>query len=193
MDEAIRQIHNTAMDLSELAKIKQARDGIAVSQTYLKAAYDLELYAISKLRDAENEEDLLWKHTLIQSAGWLALKCGYLEQAKQLVEEGMGILVDGYAKSKMQLLKEKVETNLKERSSQTDQGKSSILGFLASADFEANQIDIKEKDSNRKVTLQVSHYDLQRIVQLFLGTTVEIETTILQNGAVGLADIRWAA
>lgn len=193
MDEAIRQIHNTAMDLSELAKIKQARDGIAVSKAYLKAAYELELYAISKLRNIENKDDLLWKHTLIQSAGWLALKCGYLEQAKQWVEEGVNMPVDGYAKAKMETLKHKVEAHLKERSSQKHQATSSILGFLASADFEANQIGIKEKDSNRKVTLSVSHYDLQRIVQLFLGTTVEIETTILQNGEIGLADIRWAA
>lgn len=192
MDEAIRQIHNTAMDLSELAKLKRSREGEKIYQEYLKAAFELELYAAFKIKDNINPNDQLWRVTLLRSAGWLAFKCGYLEQAEQLVKLGLSINTDGYASSKLLDLQEKIQTTLtlKKENIQTSRH---IFGYLSAADLETNQINIKELKSNDKLTLSVNESEMSQIARLFLGTRVEIEAKEDENGVVYLKDIRWAA
>lgn len=105
MIETIQQIHNTAMELSDLARIKKIKEGEVVYRKYLKAAYELEVYAASKLQAQPNLNDQLWRATLLRSASWLAYKCGYYKQAKNLVEMGLDIPADGYALAKLQELK----------------------------------------------------------------------------------------
>lgn len=193
MNEAIRQIHTTAMDLSELARMKKNTLEGKVYSDYLKAAYELEMYALSKMSEVESDNDQLWQASIIQSAGWLALKCGYAEQAKRLAEVGLAIPTDGYILSKLEKLKVEAKLLLEKKTAQKDNSLLSIYGLFSAADVETNQINIKEKDSDKKYTLFVNHIKMPEIARLFLGTTVNVEAKTDQEGKMVLQEIHWAA
>ncbi|MEM8526783.1 MAG: hypothetical protein AAGG68_19235, partial [Bacteroidota bacterium] len=65
--------------------------------------------------------------------------------------------------------------------------------FLSAADIEASQINIKDKNSNKKYILLVQHDKMSEIARLFLGTNVAAEAKEDQKGQMVLQDIRWAA
>lgn len=187
MNDAIQQIHNTAMDLSDVARIKKVKEGEAVYRQYLTAAYELELYAVSRIEENDNPNDQLWRAILLKSASWLAYKCGYLEQAKRLAELGLTIKTDGYILNKLEDLKTRIEQDLK-----TQQPKNNHIyhGFLTAADILTNQITIQE--NNQILIFQVPEDIIKQVARLFLGTTVEIEAKEM-NGKVVLERIRPAA
>jgi len=194
MVEAIRQIHNTAMELSDLAKIKKARDGdIAYYENYMKAAFELELYAAMKVEINTKPNDQLWRATLLRSAGWLAYKCGYYEQALSLAEIGLEIPTDEYALMKLENLKKAVTQKLKKKSERDKTSELLINGSLFAVDMETNQINIREKNTKNQLKLIVSENRIQQIAKLFLGGNVEIDAKKAKNGQIILEDIRWAA
>ncbi|MEM8527649.1 MAG: hypothetical protein AAGG68_23610, partial [Bacteroidota bacterium] len=131
MNEAIRQIHNTAMDLSQLARMKKHTLDGKVYSDYLKAAYELDLYALSKMDEPKSDNERLWKAMIIQSAGWLAFKCGYIEQAKRLAKTGLAIPTDGYVLSRLESLVAKANSELKKDDFSKDNASFSIYGFLS--------------------------------------------------------------
>lgn len=196
MTEVIRQIHNAAMELADLARIKKARDGdTSMYDNYLRAAYELELYAALKIKDNDIFNDQLWKANLLRSAGWLAYKCGYYEEAQSLAETGLKIPTDGYALSKLEDLKTAVEKKWKtlKQSSNQEASPSVIYGFFTAADIEANQINIRKKEDKKNLTLSVPNDKLRHIVRQFLGETVEVEIKNSSEGQPVLENIRWAA
>jgi len=187
MNEAIQQIHNTAMDLSDLARIKKVKEGEAVYRQYLTAAYELELYAVSKIEENNDTNDQLWRAILLKSAGWLAYKHGYLEQAKRLADKGLSIKTNRYVLDKISALKTTIEQDLK---TQLPNNYHTYYGFLTAANILTNQITLQE--NNQVLTLNVPENIMKQIARLFLGTTVEIEATET-NGKVVLEAIRPAA
>ena len=73
MNDTILHIHNAAMDLVDLAKLKKAKGGDnSVYDTYLKAAYELELYAANKFSDLKSDNDFLWESIFIAKC-WLVI------------------------------------------------------------------------------------------------------------------------
>jgi len=196
MVEAIRQIHNAAMELSDIARIKKlAQPNDTTYKNYLKAAYELELYAAMKLKENGNENDQIWRATLLRSAGWLALKCGYLQHALYLADTGLSIPTDGYLLDKLTELKEQVIKKIKNKNHENYDKKDAIViieGALISADLESNQINIKEKDSQINQILYVPKNQIQSIVRLFIGAMVQVEGKKNKNGDIVLSDIRWA-
>jgi hypothetical protein len=184
MNEAIQQIHNTAMDLSDLARIKKVKEGEAVYRQYLTAAYELELYAVSKIEENNDTNDQLWRAILLKSAGWLAYKYGYLEQAKRLADKGLSIKMNRYVLDKISALKITIEQDLK---TQLPNNYHAYYGFLTAANILTNQITLQE--NNQVLTLNVPENIMKQIARLFLGTTVEIEATET-NGKVVLEAIR---
>jgi hypothetical protein len=187
MNEAIQQIHNTAMDLSDLARVKKVKEGEAVYRQYLTAAYELELYAVSKIEENNDTNDQLWRAILLKSAGWLAYKHGYLEQAKRLADKGLSIKTNRYVLDKISALKTTIEQDLK---TQLPNNHHTYYGFLTAANILTNQITLQE--NNQVLTLNVPENIMKQIARLFLGTTVEIEATET-NGKVVLEAIRPAA
>ena len=187
MNEAIQQIHNTAMDLSDLARVKKVKEGEAVYRQYLTAAYELELYAVSKIEENNDTNDQLWRAILLKSAGWLAYKYGYLEQAKRLADKGLSIKTNRYVLDKISALKITIEQGLK---TQLPNNYHAYYGFLTAANILTNQITLQE--NNQVLTLNVPENIMKQIARLFLGTTVEIEATET-NGKVVLEAIRPAA
>jgi len=187
MNEAIQQIHNTAMDLSDLARVKKVKEGEAVYRQYLTAAYELELYAVSKIEENNDTNDQLWRAILLKSAGWLAYKHGYLEQAKRLADKGLSIKTNRYVLDKISALKTTIEQDLK---TQLPNNYHTYYGFLTAANILTNQITLQE--NNQVLTLNVPENIMKQIARLFLGTTVEIEATET-NGKVVLEAIRPAA
>jgi hypothetical protein len=187
MNEAIQQIHNTAMDLSDLARVKKVKEGEAVYRQYLTAAYELELYAVSKIEENNDTNDQLWRAILLKSAGWLAYKYGYLEQAKRLADKGLSIKTNRYVLDKISALKTTIEQDLK---TQLPNNHHTYYGFLTAANILTNQITLQE--NNQVLTLNVPENIMKQIARLFLGTTVEIEATET-NGKVVLEAIRPAA
>ena len=195
MNETVRQIHNMAMELSQLAEMKKAKDGaFDYYNNYMKAAYELELYAALKVKEPSDNQ--FWRATLLRSAGWLAYQCGFFEQAKHLAEMGLELSADGYVRSKLEDLKNKAEENLKLIS--LGQNKSInklniIYGRLYSADVEANQINIREKEGKPSMVVIVPNNRMQHIARYFLGEKVEVEAYKDNLGVFVLEDIRWAA
>lgn len=187
MNNAIQQIHNTAMDLADIAHIKKVKEGEAVYRQYLTAAYELELYAVSKMEENNDENDQLWKAILLKSASWLAYKCGYVEQAKRLVDKGLTIQTDNYITHKLNDLKNTIEEDLKTKQNNNHQ---ILHGFLTAANIIKNQITIQE--NNQSIILYVPENTIKQVARLFLGTTVEIEASF-SDGKVILEDIRPAA
>jgi len=194
MVEAIRQIHNMAMELADLAKIKKARDGdVTFYDNYMKAAFELELYAATKVPINEQSNNQLWRAILLRSAGWLAYKCGYYEQALNLANQGLEIPTDEYALSKLRNLKEEVSKKLKKSKSRNRSKDFSISGSLIGVDIEINQINIREKNTANTLKLLVEKNQIRQIASLFLGASVQIEVQKNDNGEMSLKDIRWAA
>jgi len=193
MNDTILQIHNAAMDLVDLARIKKAKEGDTSSYTAnMKAAYELELYAANKLSDLKNDNDLLWKASLLRNAGWLAEKCGYYKQALRLAELGLKISNDNYEISQLRDLKKKVKGHLLKVKTEKDK-KYAISGILSSADFRNSQIMIEEKDSGKTTTFSIPKEQIIQLVRYFLGDMVEIEFQKDEKGLSILKDIRLAA
>lgn len=195
MVESTRQIHNVAMELADLARIKKLQNkNSSLPNNYLKAAYELELYAAMKIKENLDTNDQLWRATLLRSAGWLAYKCGYFEQALTLAEIGLEIPTDGYALAKLEELKKSVIEKLATAATTKNQPSSFIIqGFLIAANIESNQINIREKHSQQSLVILVPKSKIQHIAKLFLGSTVQIDAKKDLKGQVVLEDIRWAA
>ncbi|MFK7980463.1 MAG: hypothetical protein AB8G86_10805 [Saprospiraceae bacterium] len=192
MIDTILHIHNAAMDLVDLARLKKAKDGDnSVYNTYLKAAYELELYAANKFTQLESDNDFLWKASLLRNAGWLATKCGYYQQALRLTELGLKIPTDNYELSKLEDLKQNIEEKLnlnihKEKV-------HLVSGVLSAADLNKNQIIIQDKKSGKTFIFSVSKEQIVQLIRYFLGDTVEIEFQKNESGISVLKDIRLAA
>jgi len=192
MTNTILHIHNAAMDLVDLARVKKARDGdTSAYAANMKAAYELELYAANKLIDLKDDNDLLWKASLLRNAGWLAEKCGLYHQALRLAELGLKIPADNYELSKLEELKQIVKNKLK---SNLDKREARLIsGVLSSADLNKNQIIIQDEKSGETVTFSVSKEQIVQLIRYFLGDTVEIEFQKDKKGLSILKDIRLAA
>ena len=169
MTEEIRQIHNVAMDLADLARFSKDKD----VTSYLKAAYELELYAALRIKTDDNANNQIWRATLIRSAGWLALKCGYYEQAKSLAQMSLDIPTDDYSLGQLEDLK---STALEKLSEKTLKKPSSLVflihGYLASANMDTNEINIREKGTKKPLTLLVSKSQIKQVVRFFLETDI---------------------
>ncbi|MEN0050727.1 MAG: hypothetical protein AAF806_26915 [Bacteroidota bacterium] len=192
MNEAIRQIYSTAMDLSDLARIKRHTLDEKVYLDYLKAAYELELYALAKMDRPSSDNERIWQASIIQSAGWLALKCGQTEQAIRLAENGLKIPTDGYILSKLAQLKSEAIRKLEETHLQEQNAYFSIYGLLSAVDVETHQINIKDQN-NKKYVLFVKNAKTPEIARLFLGETVAVEASTNPEGEMIVETIRWAA
>lgn len=196
MTEAIRQIHNMAMELSDMAKVKSAKDGQSeYFKHYLAAAYDLELYAAMKIKEVKNEQDRHWKATLLRSAGWIAYQLDDFYQAQQLAILGLQIKTDPRLKKQLQQLLEQANEKLAIGQSphQFLNEEVYIIGLCSAANLETKVIGIKSLEGVNYYSVSVPDNQIQQVAQLFLGKKVAIKVTKDDSGLLLLEDIRWAA
>lgn len=192
MDDTIQYIHNVSMELFDKAKMEKMRGGDEEKiNNYMKDAYDFALLAANKLTKLENDNDILWKASLLRSAGWLAVKCGHYRQALRLAELGLSFPTNSYETARLKELKLTVVEKLKQEDSV--QKDVSISGILASADLINNQINIKDDTSGEITSFKVSEGQITQSIRYLLGDVVEIEYQKNEKGVSILKDIRLAA
>jgi hypothetical protein len=76
--------HDMAMNLSFEAKMAKTKGDEKTYLEQMKKAFFLEKEAALKIHD----NSVIWKHSLIRSAGWLAYKGGLFSEALELVKFG---------------------------------------------------------------------------------------------------------
>ena len=82
---SVRELHNKAMDFTDRAFVERNRGNSERSLEFFEKALDTELAAIAELDETRG---LTWS-ILHRSAGTLALDCGRLRQAEQIVAKAL--------------------------------------------------------------------------------------------------------
>lgn len=186
--EISNRMHEFAMELADLADIAKIRGKQDLYKKNLEQAYVLEREAAMRLRDAPN--DFEWKYLYLKSAGWLAYQLGKYHEALVLVDLGLKSNPTGIALHQLQELQQTLQQQLSKKEDTAYKNKN-LVGFLASADVEQEQI--KVKGSNEKyLTIKTTKERIQNIVRYLIGEKVNIDLTRHENGILTLNHIQKA-